>query len=328
MISDILPDSVEEHERKLDPHTQYLRADGTRNSTGDQVFEKGIQVLGHASFGETATIDTYSFINVKGTMTVDFSFPNGTAALGIDTIIDMQGAIKQAAAFGGKATVTGGAALPFISGMLFQVDQSGTGSWGANPAIWGQEPAVIASRFTSTAGSVTLGNWVNNIVAGTPSFAGGVPTGTYNQFQANPASLASTPNVYGMYIWSMSGSTEGAGIFIKSQQTAAVICNADGIGGRILYGAGRDASHYYDGVDMVYSIETTGGHKFTGDSASISTTAIGFFGNTPVTKPTALTAADNTALDGTIATNDAVTDNLRTRLNELESKLQALGLLS
>lgn len=54
----------------------------------------------------------------------------------------------------------------------------------------------------------------------------------------------------------------------------------------------------------------------------------GFYGATPVTKPTALTTADATALDGTIGTNDTVTDNLRTRINELEAKIQALGLLS
>lgn len=43
---------------------------------------------------------------------------------------------------------------------------------------------------------------------------------------------------------------------------------------------------------------------------------------------TALTAADATATDGTIGTNDTITNNLRTRINELETKLQALGLLA
>lgn len=58
-------------------------------------------------------------------------------------------------------------------------------------------------------------------------------------------------------------------------------------------------------------------------------TLAGFYGATPVAKPTALTAADNTAIDATYdATEQAVLGNVRTRLNELETKLQALGLLT
>jgi HAMP domain-containing protein len=57
-------------------------------------------------------------------------------------------------------------------------------------------------------------------------------------------------------------------------------------------------------------------------------TGIGFFAATPVAKPSALTAA----VGGTINSGDATTDteiaNMRTRIGELESKLQSLGLLS
>jgi hypothetical protein len=42
----------------------------------------------------------------------------------------------------------------------------------------------------------------------------------------------------------------------------------------------------------------------------------------------ALTGADATATDGTIGTNDTITNNLRTRLNEIETALQNLGLLA
>jgi hypothetical protein len=55
---------------------------------------------------------------------------------------------------------------------------------------------------------------------------------------------------------------------------------------------------------------------------------VGFYGVTPTTRPTTLTAANAIATDGTVATNDTITNNLRTRINELETKLQALGLLS
>ena len=55
---------------------------------------------------------------------------------------------------------------------------------------------------------------------------------------------------------------------------------------------------------------------------------IGFFGVPPVVRPTALTAADASALNTGDATSDAVIANMRTRIGELETKLQALGLLT
>ena len=42
----------------------------------------------------------------------------------------------------------------------------------------------------------------------------------------------------------------------------------------------------------------------------------------------ALTAEDATATDGTIGTNDTITNNIRTRLGELEARLQAHGLIA
>jgi hypothetical protein len=45
-------------------------------------------------------------------------------------------------------------------------------------------------------------------------------------------------------------------------------------------------------------------------------------------KQAALTAVDNQATDATIATNDTITNNIRTRLNDLESRLQTLNILT
>lgn len=57
--------------------------------------------------------------------------------------------------------------------------------------------------------------------------------------------------------------------------------------------------------------------------------SLGFYNVTPVTRPTALTAADASTVDTTYGTEEsAVINNLRTRLNELETKLQSLGLLT
>lgn len=56
---------------------------------------------------------------------------------------------------------------------------------------------------------------------------------------------------------------------------------------------------------------------------------LGFFGATPVSKPSALTAADTSTVDDTYGTEEAVViTNLRTRVNELETKLRALGLIA
>lgn len=59
-----------------------------------------------------------------------------------------------------------------------------------------------------------------------------------------------------------------------------------------------------------------------------STMEIGFYGANPVVQPTALTAANASALNSGDATTDTVIANMRTRIGELESKLQSLGLLA
>ena len=65
------------------------------------------------------------------------------------------------------------------------------------------------------------------------------------------------------------------------------------------------------------------------DRIFCNTTGIGFFGASPVAKPSALTPAD-TDTPGLIygATERDIISNLQTRVNELEAKLQSLGLLS
>lgn len=68
----------------------------------------------------------------------------------------------------------------------------------------------------------------------------------------------------------------------------------------------------------------------TGTKIGTATTQkLGFYNSTPVIKPAALTGIDATTVDATYGTEESgVINNLRTRLNELETKLQNLGLLS
>ena len=223
--------------------------------------------------GENAsTIDKYSILELNDTMVIDNNTPNGTGMLNIGGTLNFTGAIRQASGISVDIDTTGVTALPFPSGMLFQVSKNDNMSWGSNPGIWGQEPVLLATRWKSEAGSSALGAWVVNIVASTPSFAGGVPNGTYSGFSANAydGTIGGTPNVYGLYIWGQKGTTEGAGIFIKPQGNAGIILNGDGDAGRILFGAGRDAEIKYDGTDLSINPKLVGtGKVFIGGDLDI-----------------------------------------------------------
>jgi len=78
-----------------------------------------------------------------------------------------------------------------------------------------------------------------------------------------------------------------------------------------------------DARDIV--INTTTGTKIgTG-----TTQKLAFYNSTPIVQPTVLTAEDATAIDSTYdSVEEAVLNNVRTRLGEVETKLQALGLLA
>jgi len=61
----------------------------------------------------------------------------------------------------------------------------------------------------------------------------------------------------------------------------------------------------------------------------IDGTGIGFFATAPVAKAAALTAVDATVIDATYGTvEEAVLNNVRDRVNDVESRLQAYGLLT
>jgi len=83
------------------------------------------------------------------------------------------------------------------------------------------------------------------------------------------------------------------------------------------------AQTFADGANIIAG--TTTGTKI----GTATTQKLGFFNSAPVVQPTALTAADASTVDGTYgAEEQAVLGNVRTRVNELETKLRALGLLA
>lgn len=269
------------------------------------------------SIGDAASIDADSIAKLKGTMTVGVSTPSGAGFFDIDATINMAAAIKRASAFNGVATVTGGAVLPFVSGMLFQVKQSGTGSWGSNPSVWGDVPCVIAGRFTSTAGSVSLGNWGCTFFAGTPNFAGGVFSGTFNHFEASKTTSGQATNVNGLYIWDQVCTGNAYGIYIRpgssgTSDTAALVCHDDNNAGSILLGSGKDARIYYDGINLIINPKVVGSGVLdilgdlsltaqnlitdttTGTKIGTETTQkIGFWNATPIVQPANTVSIDD-----------------------------------
>lgn len=67
--------------------------------------------------------------------------------------------------------------------------------------------------------------------------------------------------------------------------------------------------------------------RVIGDALNPSTFRLA--AGTPVGRGAALTAVDATAINATYdATEEGVLNNVRTRLNEVEARLQALGLIS
>lgn len=115
---------------------------------------------------------------------------------------------------------------------------------------------------------------------------------------------------------------------------ASVGPGAAGVWG--LYNTYTDASNYERlstvataASDFKIIPEAAGSGTLRGLQLGVSGGKLGFYGTTAVTKPAALTAADASTVDGTYGAEEAaVIANLRTRLGEVETKLQALGLLA
>jgi len=218
------------------------------------------------AIGADAQIDEYSGFKYKDTMVVPFSATVPKAAVDIDASLDIVGAIKSAAAFSGKATVLpNGSVLPFVSGMLFEVVNSGTQSWGASGQFgWTKVPAVIASRYTSTVGSITMGNFITNVLAAKPTFDGGKPSGIYAHFCAAPMDLSPAESVHspcGLYVATQEGTSEGSGIRIEPCSHAGIILRGNGVGSDVVFGLTNKGNVYHDGTDLIVNPKLAGTGK-------------------------------------------------------------------
>ncbi len=187
----------------------------------------------------------------------------------------------------------------------------------------------FVSFISTSAGSTgTLGTF-NHFLALEPTIdgAGGSINGMFIEDQGAPGIVVAN----GVEILPQTVATTVAGIVLKG----------DGVGSDQVMGVGKDVSFRFGGVntelvnlvgsgnfdlDMDLDLST---FDFVTDAtigsqlATVNTQKIAHWGATPIVQPNVLTAADATALDGTIATNDTVTDNIRVRVNELEAGLDS-----
>jgi len=112
------------------------------------------------------------------------------------------------------------------------------------------------------------------------------------------------------------------GSIFSTDGTAAVAMTAATGYGYLGTTSAHDQVFVTGGTERVRIINSDPGVKFA------TTTKIGFFGVAPVARAAALTAANAGTLNTGDAPSDTIIGNMRTRIAELESKLQAYGLLN
>ena len=153
-----------------------------------------------------------------------------------------------------------------------------------------------------------------------PEEAGSSGVGTKFYFGEDLA----TPRAFDRFVTMVTPVVDVVTLAVKAMaaQTAALLQARDA-SDNVLFEVGV-AGHVTlrDAVNVILGT-STGTQIGTG-----ATQKHALWGKTPIVQPTALTAADNTAIDATFdATEQAVVENLRTRLNEMETRLTSWGFL-
>jgi hypothetical protein len=104
----------------------------------------------------------------------------------------------------------------------------------------------------------------------------------------------------------------------------------DKAGGALILQGGLSTGSAESGVTIQGCVAGAGGTADRTQTTAIQVLGnkIGFYGVTPVVRPTALTPTGTYTLDTGDAGSDTEITLMRTRINELEAKLQSLGLLT
>ncbi len=185
-------------------------------------------------------------------------------------------------------------------------------------------------------GNVTL---ATNLSSSTSGFTVTAPAGSYTLKGSSSATLYTvsastgahvfTPISAAAVVMAVRGAASQTANLQEWQNSAGTVLAYVAASGQIVASNGLSCATFTNSG----SIQAGSGGSFlkAADGANKvewNATGIGFFAVTPVARPTALTAADASALNTGDATSDTVIGNMRTRIGELESKLQALGLLT
>lgn len=154
-------------------------------------------------------------------------------------------------------------------------------------------------------------------------------TGTSSLTLYSRNSTATTNTVLsGLQLMRTTTGTPAAGLGAALESIAKCVGNVDNRQGIISF-SWINATNGSQRGQVYFSASDAGGDREFIRGATNGTNALlGFYGSSPVAKPSALTAADGNTVTTGDATTDAVINNMRTRINQLESKLQSLGLLS
>lgn len=186
----------------------------------------------------------------------------------------------------------------------------------------------VSAPSISLSGSVSTGIW--SAAVNTISFsAAGVEA-----FRINPSAnlQIGTSSTLG---W---GASFASNDITVVRDAASVLAQRAGTNAQTwrIYNTYTDASNYerlttvaIAADDFKIIPEAAGTGTLRGLQLGVSGGKLGFYGTTAVTKPAALTAADASTVDIIYGAEEAaVIANLRTRVGELEAKLQSLGLLA
>lgn len=210
----------------------------------------------------------------------------------------------------------------------YRLDVQSSGSSGTlrvydQTAVTGSTSLVV--RAGAGQSTNALQTWQNN--AGASVAAVGTTYINFNQPVLNIGAGASTADVSIQIAPTRSGSGASYIDFIGDTVYTDY-------GFRIIRNGGENAvtELVHNGTSALSLVANTAGGSVlitstSGDRFKANATGIGFFGVTPVARAAALTAADANTINTGDATSDTVIANMRTRIGELETKLQAYGLL-
>lgn len=232
---------------------------------------------------------------------------------------------------GHKANVTDAASAAGSLLMDLQVGGTSKLAVAKDGYLLNAASAPFASATNVAYGSGGKDRGIYSSGGGTINLSGGG-----NRLAASAAGVLVASNIpLGFATTSDPGLTGDVFLF---RDAAAALAQRNGTNAQVwrLYGTYTDGSNYERlatvaaaAGDFKIIPEAAGTGTLRGLQLGVSGGKLGFYGTTAVTKPVALTAADAATVDIVYGNEEAgVIANLRTRLNELETKLQSLGLLA